>query len=341
MNSDRLFFKTSVNDELYYLKDTIFVKFNVRRNGISTSKLNGGFSASFQSVFNHHLSQENIDYLEDHDVCDYLIQHCWGLNMDSNHSTGLITLAEMKNVGIVTENYRNVEVVAITTAGVRTNAVRAGDPGAFYEENGKFGTINTIILTNVNLDYETLLEAFMTATEAKTVALNDLKIPSQYSNGYATGTGTDGLCIFSNMESDNTLTNAGKHSKLGELIGKCVIESIKKAVRKQVWISPKSQSNALVRLNRYNLDINEFYDSLDCDKEEFIRALQKDMKKQDNVAVASSVLNLIDEIDCGLIEKEDALILATKIIEDCNSSPIKKLLMYWLNYFIKNNRLKK
>ena len=115
------------------------------------------------------------------------------------------------------------------------------------------------------MGYETLLEAFMTATEAKTVALNDLKIPSQYSNGYATGTGTDGLCVFSNLESDNALTNAGKHSKLGELIGKCVIESIIKAVRKQVWISPKSQSNALVRLNRYSLDINEFYDSLDCD----------------------------------------------------------------------------
>ena len=67
------------------------------------------------------------------------------------------------------------------------------------EENGEFGTINTIILVNANLGYETLLDAFMTATEAKTVALNDLKIQSQYSNGYATGTGTDGLCIFSNL----------------------------------------------------------------------------------------------------------------------------------------------
>ena len=282
MNPNRLFFITSVNDELYYLGNTIFVKFNVRRNGISTSKLNGGLSSSFQSVFNHHLSQENIDYLENHDVEDYLIQQCWDMNIDSNYSTGLITLAEMKNVGIVTKNYKSIEVMAITTAGVRTNAVRAGDKGSFYEEDGKFGTINTIILTNVNLGYETLLEAFMTATEAKTVALSDLKIPSQYSNGYATGTGTDGLCIFSNLESDNTLTNAGKHSKLGELIGKCVIESIIKAVRKQVWISPKSQSNALVRLNRYSLDINKFYDSLDYDKEDFIRILQKDMKKQDN-----------------------------------------------------------
>jgi adenosylcobinamide amidohydrolase len=104
------------------------------------------------------------------------------------------------------------------------------------------------------------MEAFMTATEAKTVALNNLRIPSQYSNGYATGTGTDGLCIFSNLESDNTLTNAGKHSKLGEMIGNCVIESIQKAIKKQVWITKKSQSNVLVRLNRHTLDVNEFYD---------------------------------------------------------------------------------
>lgn len=332
---DRLFFISSVNDELYYLKDTIFVKFNVKRNGISTSKLNGGFSSNFKSVFNHHLSQENINYLENHDVGDYLIQQCWGLNIDSNHTTGLITLAEMNNVSVVVKKHKNIEVMAITTAGVRTNAVRAGDPAAFFEENGKFGTINTILLTNVHLGYETLLEAFMTSTEAKSVALNDLKIPSQYSNGYATGTGTDGLCIFSNLESDNTLTNAGKHSKLGELIAHAVIESVQKAVKKQVWIGPKSQSNALVRLNRYSLDINKFYDNLNCDKEKFIIELQKEMNKQDSVAATSSVLNLIDEVECGLLAKEDALVLANQITEKCDSYPIMKLLEYWISYFIR------
>ncbi|WP_458455437.1 adenosylcobinamide amidohydrolase [Methanobrevibacter sp.] len=334
MDSNRLIFKTSLDDEVYYLKDTIFVRFNIKRNGISTSKLNGGFSSNFKSVFNHHLSQENIDYLENHDLKDYLINQCSSLGIDSANSTALTTLAKMDKASIVTESYKALEVTAITTAGVRTNSVRAGDPAAYYEENGKFGTINTIILINANLTYETLLDAFMSATEAKTVALNDLKIPSQYSNGYATGTGTDGMCIFSNLESDNMITNAGKHSKLGELIGKCVIESVKKAIKKQVWIYPKSQSNVLVRLNRYTLDINEFYDNLDCDKEEFIVELQKEMKKQDNVAIASSVLNLIDEINLNLIDKEEGLILANNLKDNCNSYPIWKLLEYWINYFI-------
>lgn len=334
MYSNRLIFKTSLDDELYYLKDTIFVKFNVDRNGISTSKLNGGVSDNFKSVFNHHLTQENIDYLENHDVKDYLIDKCKSFGADFNYSTGLITLADMENVSIVTDSYRNLEVTAISTAGVRTNASKAGDSASFYEENGKFGTINTIILINVNLSYETLLEAFMCATEAKTVALHDLKIPSQYSNGYATGTGTDGLCIFSNSQSDIVISNAGKHSKMGELIGKCVIESVKKAIKKQVWISNNSQSNVLVRLNRYKLDINEFYESIDCDKDKFIRQLQIDARNQKNVAIATSVLNLIDEVNCKLIDKNDAYDMAIKIKNDCNSYTIKTLLEYWINYFI-------
>ena len=335
MNQNRLIFKTSLGDEVYYLKDTLFVNFNVKRNGISTSKLNGGIHQNFKSVFNHHLSQENIDYLIDHDICQYLKVHCEKFNADSDYSTGLITLAEMNHASIVSKSFKKLEVTAISTAGVRTNASRAGDPASYYEENGKFGTINTIILINAHLSEETLLEAFMTATEAKTVALNNLKIPSQYSNGYATGTGTDGLAIFSNLESENTLTNAGKHSKLGELIGNCVIESIQKAIKKQVWITFKSQSNVLVRLNRYTLDINGFYDDLDHDKFDFIKQLQIEMRKQDNVAITSSVLNLIDEVDHNLIEKEDAFKLANKIIKNCNSYPIRKLLEYWVNYFIR------
>jgi adenosylcobinamide amidohydrolase len=299
--------------------------------------LNSGTNDLYKSVFNQHLSQEKIDYLVDHDVCEYLINECNNLGIDSEFATGLVTLAEMKNVSIVTKAFKGTEVTAVVTAGVRTNATRAGDPSSYWEENGEFhfGTINIILLTNVCLDKSTLLEAFMTATEAKTVALNDLRIPSQYSNGFATGTGTDGLAIFSNTDSENKLTNAGKHSKLGELIAATIIEAIPKAISKQVWITKKSQSNALVRLNRFKLDINEFYKELDCDKFEFIKQLRIDARKQDNVAITTSILNLIDEYENGLIQKHEAYELALKIKEESNSNPIKKILEYWINYFIR------
>lgn len=337
MYSNRLIFKTSLDDEIFYLKDTILINFAVNRNGVSTSLLNSGTNDLYKSVFNQHLSQEKIDYLVDHDVCEYLINECNNLDIDSEFATGLVTLAEMKNVSIVTKAFKGTEVTAVVTAGVRTNATRAGDTSSYWEENGEFhfGTINIILLTNVCLDKSTLLEAFMTATEAKTVALNDLRIPSQYSNGFATGTGTDGLAIFSNTDSENKLTNAGKHSKLGELIAATIIEAIPKAISKQVWITKKSQSNALVRLNRFKLDINEFYKELDCDKFEFIKQLRIDARKQDNVAITTSILNLIDEYENGLIQKHEAYELALKIKEESNSNPIKKILEYWINYIIR------
>ena len=184
MYNDRLIFKTSTLDEVYYFKDSIFIKFNNRRNSISNSVLNGGIKNNLEFVFNHHLSQENINYLENHDLCDYLIRLCDDLNFNPKISSGLVTLAKMRNVSIVTKKYKKLEVVAITTAGVRVNAVCAGDDAGFYEENGEFkpGTINTILLINSKLNDNVLAEAFMVASEAKTAALNNLKIPSQYSN---------------------------------------------------------------------------------------------------------------------------------------------------------------
>jgi hypothetical protein len=82
------------------------------------------------------------------------------------------------------------------------------------------------------------------------------------------------------------------------------------------------------------LDINEFYDNLVEDKFEFIKQLQIDAKNQKNVAITTSILNLIDEVEANLIQKKDAHELAVKIKEECNSHPIKKLLEYWIDYFI-------
>ena len=291
MQTKRLIFKNSTGDRAYIYENSIVVEFGVCRNGISTSELNGGYKKNFKTAFNHYLSQENIDFLENHSIKDYLIRQSGILGVDPKFTTGLLTSAQMENACVVTKQYRNLEVSAITTAGVRVNASRAGDSASYYEENGDFqfdvGTINVIILTNVCLEPGTLANGLVTATEAKTVALSNLRIPSQFSNGFATGTGTDGIAIFSNSESDNILSNAGKHSKLGELMAKCVIESISEAIKRQVWITKESQCSVLARLRRYDLDINEFYKNI-TDKEEFIRLLQAAARKQENCLLYTS-----------------------------------------------------
>lgn len=338
MQTKRLIFKNSTGDRAYIYENSIVVEFGVCRNGISTSELNGGYKKNFKIAFNHYLSQENIDFLENHSIKDYLIRQSGILGIDSKFTTGLLTSAQMENACVVTKQYRNLEVSAITTAGVRVNASRAGDSASYYEENGDFqfdvGTINVIILTNVCLGPGTLANGLVTATEAKTVALSNLRIPSQFSNGFATGTGTDGIAIFSNSESDNMLSNAGKHSKLGELIAKCVIESISEAIKRQVWITKESQCSVLARLRRYDWDINEFYDDID-NKEEFVKSLQVAARKQENVALTTSVLHLIDEVENNLLDKKIAYSLANSILENnCDDFCIQKLLTFWINKFL-------
>lgn len=338
MQTKRLIFKNSTGDRAYIYENSIVVEFGVCRNGISTSELNGGYKKDFKTAFNHYLSQKNIDFLEDYSVKDYLIRQSGILGIDPGFTTGLLTSAQMENACVVTKQYRNLEVSAITTAGVRVNASRAGDSASYYEENGDFqfdvGTINVIILTNVCLEPGTLANGLVTATEAKTVALSNLRIPSQFSNGFATGTGTDGIAIFSNSESDNMLSNAGKHSKLGELIAKCVIESISEAIKRQVWITKESQCSVLARLRRYDLDINEFYDDID-NKEEFVKSLQVAARKQENVALTTSVLHLIDEVENNLLDKKIAYSLANSILENnCDDFCIQKLLTFWINKFL-------
>lgn len=338
MQTKRLIFKNSTGDRAYIYENSIVVEFGVCRNGISTSELNGGYKKNFKIAFNHYLSQENIDFLENHSIKDYLIRQSGILGIDSKFTTGLLTSAQMENACVVTKQYRNLEVSAITTAGVRVNASRAGDSASYYEENGDFqfdvGTINVIILTNVCLGPGTLANGLVTATEAKTVALSNLRIPSQFSNGFATGTGTDGIAIFSNSESDNMLSNAGKHSKLGELIAKCVIESISEAIKRQVWITKESQCSVLARLRRYDLDINEFYDDID-NKEEFVKSLQVAARKQENVAITTSILHLIDEVENNLLDKKIAYNLADSILENnCSDYCIYRLLKFWIDKFL-------
>ena len=172
----------------------------------------------------------------------------------------------------------------------------------------KPGTINTIILINACLDESSLLMAEMTAVEAKTVALRDLMIPSRYSSEVATGTGTDGIAIFSNMESDNHVEIAGKHSKLGEMIAKTVMDSIKMALEKQIWMTPTYQSNALVRLERYRTDLDGFYNDYlglnEIEKQEFIKSLVEVDRNPELVGHVSLVLSILDQFRAGLISRK-------------------------------------
>jgi adenosylcobinamide hydrolase len=122
------------------------------------------------------------------------------------------------------KSYAEFKVCCLATAGAKGNALRTGvDEAVYVERDGKFmstlGTINVILLTNATLTNGAMARAIITATEAKTAALQDLNVKSTYSQNQATGTGTDNVIVVSGNGLGKPLRITSGHTKMGELIG--------------------------------------------------------------------------------------------------------------------------
>nr|WP_319539837.1 adenosylcobinamide amidohydrolase [uncultured Methanospirillum sp.] len=326
-NSLQLIHKTSCGEEIYRNEDTIVVRLPKNRNAITTSYVNGGYKENLQAVFNHepkptkgHCAHD----LEGGSVEAYIRIHAGRLGLDPDRVAAMMTAAKMRNASINTRSFRNLEVTAIVTAGIEVNGGRAGDPASWHEEDGKTvyvgGTINTIILVNCHLPAHTLARVIMTATEAKTVTIQELMAPSRYSTGIATGSGTDQISVISNMDSPNTITWAGKHSKLGELVATCIIEATKQALFLQTNISPDSQRDMLVRLGRFGVNEDQYWacaSSLEGENKRdiFIRNLRDFSRDPCVVAITASVLHIMDEITWQLIPEQSGKITASAMMK--------------------------
>lgn len=316
-------FKTRGGEEVYLSKNFIIIRLPAGRNALTTSWINGGYRENLEAVFNHQLNQQNINDLEEGNIADFMKITAVELGLNPESVTGLITIASMENYAISNKIYRDLEVTAIVTAGIEVNGGRAGDPASYYEENGKYefkvGTINTILIINARLCESTLARAMMTAVEAKTVALQQLMAQSRYSSGIATGSGTDKISVISNMKSDNCLTNAGKHSKLGELIGRSVIEATSEALAKQSNLTPDTQCDMLVRLERFRVDEERYWKAARemgaNKKNEFLKKLHYFSKNPAVVAMIASILHIQDEINWGLIPELDGKKTAISIMK--------------------------
>ncbi|TQD29540.1 adenosylcobinamide amidohydrolase [Methanolobus vulcani] len=322
-NSENIFdnkqflWETSTGERVFRQDKSVIVELPSGRSTLTTSHLNGGYREDIQYVFNH----QGVDGFEDcgsklkaaGSISTYEANVAERIGLDPSKSTGQHTAANMNNVVIVTKTFRDLEVTAVTTGGIEVNGGRAGDPASYYQENGMYnmvlGTINTILIIGADLPSNSMVRAVVTATEAKTVAIQQLMGRSKYSEGIATGSGTDSIAIVANRNSSMHLTDAGKHSKLGELIGKCVIEAVQKALAKETGLTPQSQCDMLIRLERFGIDEKKYWEvsaAMDGEnrKVQFINSLRCMAKNPALVAATASVLHIVDEISWGLVPEK-------------------------------------
>lgn len=235
----------------------------------------------------------------------------------------LMTGADMGNLSIRTEKFKDMKVMALVTAGVMSNAVRMGaDKGMFYEP----GTINILILTNMHLTPRAMSRAIISATEAKTALLEDLDIRSSYSGEKhpATGTGTDNILVVEGQ--GLPIDNAGGHSKMGELIAKVVYAGVKHAVEKQNAILPGR--HVFQRLKERNISIYKITSEAQCNclqkKSEFNAMVEHLLLSKEISGFMESALSLSDAYERGQMKSLDAFDLwCGQMAENIAGQPVK------------------
>jgi len=295
----------------------VTIRFPGPRNILSTSWMNGGYREDLGVVFNHQIPLAACEACHSGaSVKGYLKGVARDLGLDPETATGLITRAEMKNTAVVSASFRDLNVTAIVTAGIDKNGGRAGDPASYFETGDTFepvgGTINTILIIGADLPGHALVRAMMTATEAKAAALQQLMARSIYSSGIATGSGTDMIAIVADPASPLHLTDAGKHAKLGELIGRTVIAATTAALEWETGLSPESQADVLVRLSRFGVGEEDLYRIAKelpgaCpDRGKFLEHLRGWSRDPGVVARVAAALHAVDEAGWGLVPHQVA-----------------------------------
>ncbi len=163
------------------------------------------------------------------------------------------------------------------------------------------GTINTMLFISRPLTPGALVRTVVTATEAKTAALQELAVNSRYSDGPATGTGTDQIGVAAVKDDGRRpLTGAGKHVKLGELIGRSVLAAVKGALALQNGLTPAGQCSAKIHLERLGCNRRQMTETvagfLEKDKAALLRqnftAIERDPV---TVAAVAAMVHLRDK----------------------------------------------
>lgn len=313
-------------DEIHRYKKSIVVPFEGKRRVLSTCPLNGGYRETLKAVVN------NDDNPGAGIACtlkaptyeEHMALIVEALGLDSKTTAAMSTAASMENAAIRTETFEQLSVTAVVTGGIEVNGGRVGDPASWNEVMGKTvlikpGTINVMLFINTDLKEGTLARAMVTCTEAKTAAVQEMIAPSRYSMGIATGSGTDGTIVVCNAESDIVLTDAGKHSKLGELIGKAVKAAVKEALKKQSGLTPEKQHNMLRRMDRFGITEDSLWtlfekNHLSAFRPEFEERLWKFATDGNTVVCSSLYAHLLDQLMWGMITAEEAFAAGNSVL---------------------------
>lgn len=157
-------------------------------------------------------------------------------------AVGMMTARALGTFDCVTRQADGIAARAVATVGLG-NALAAGDPPGPMRP---VGTINVLVQLSHALDEGGLAEALALASEARTAAVLEARVPSRRSSAPATGTGTDCIVVAA-PEAGEPLRWVGKHTVAGSLVGGTVREAVARGVRR--WIADEVARSVQARVS--------------------------------------------------------------------------------------------
>jgi len=144
-----------------------------------------------------------------------------GLGIDEPF-VGLMTATRLDRAQVVVEKDEQYTVIAVVTAGLSHPTAAGLEQAITLRPNS--GTINMIALVDARLTSAARVNAIITATEAKTLALMTVGVRTP-SGEIASGTSTDSIVVAS-TERGERVEYAGPIMPVGALIGRAVRRAI-------------------------------------------------------------------------------------------------------------------
>jgi adenosylcobinamide amidohydrolase len=205
-------------------KCSLIIRLAERHRVLSWASLGGG--ARYANVIINH--QVRVDARTNVDQPRQYLQRLTKLlGLKPGTVAAMMTAADVRETAYAIASRDELAVGAWCTAGC-SNALRIGDRATTLTVPS---TINLAVVINQRLSGPAMAEALALATEARVTAVYEAGILSTRSNRPATGTGTDCIIVASSSHGYSH-QYCGKHTLLGELIGKAALRSCAKALRR-------------------------------------------------------------------------------------------------------------
>lgn len=231
---------------------------------------------------------------------------CVSLVRDVSKGEGFIieVSPDLESVSVVPMEFGKTHVTALAIADTEC-------------QNERGYAVSVVLMVGAELPQASMARAAITVTEAITCSFQQLMVGNLHSKDIESGSDSVCVTVLSDIDCGNRLYSTGKHSKLGELIGKASISAVTSSMNLN-GTTVDSQAQILKRLERFGVTEDSFRDSV----EKFGKTADKMFWKRlgdislDSYtgACVSSVIQIVDEISWGLIPFESGYEVGHKII---------------------------